>query len=101
MYCDKTQFPELPFCGPHTNLHGAKGLSKHYHLRFYPKLGHGICAIRRITCTCVGCTSMMEKPWIYGSPSKKQAQYKPVTNCNYWSVLGSYNNWDIIELTQK
>ena len=59
MYCDTNQFPALPFCGPHSKPRGARGLSKHYHLRFDPKLGHGICAIFRITCSSVGCTSML------------------------------------------
>ena len=45
MYCDTNQFPALPFCGPHPKPHGARGLSKHYNLRFDPKLGHGICGI--------------------------------------------------------
>ena len=62
MYCNTNQFPALPFCGPHSKPHGARGLSKHYHLRFYPKLGMGICAIIRITCACVVCTSMIDKP---------------------------------------
>ena len=81
--------------------HGERGLSNHNHLLFDPKLGHGICAIRRILCACVGCKSMMDKPWISGITSKKQAHYQHGTNCTYWSVLGSYNNWNIIELTQK
>ena len=59
------------------------------------------CEIRRITCACVGCISMLEKPWICGIPSKKQARYQPVTNYTYWPVLGSYNNWNIIELSPK
>ena len=33
--------------------------------------------------------------------SKKKAWYQPVANCTYWPVLGSYNNWNIIELTPK
>ena len=41
----------------------------------------------------------MEKHWITGIMSKKQARYQPVTNCTYWEVQGSYNNWNIIELT--
>ena len=45
MYCDTNQLPALPFCGPYPKPHGTKGLSKHYYLRFGPKLGHGICAI--------------------------------------------------------
>ena len=42
IYCDTNQFPALPLCGPHPKPRGARGLSKHYHLRFDPKLGHGI-----------------------------------------------------------
>ena len=44
---------------------------------------------------------MLYKPWIYGIPSEEQAHYQPVTNCTYWSVLGSYNNCNIIEITPK
>ena len=66
MYCETNQFPELPFCGPYSKPHGVRGMSKHYHLRFYPKLGMGVCPIRRIPCACVACTSMLEKPWISG-----------------------------------
>ena len=75
MYCDTNQFPTLPFYGSHPNPHGARGSSKHYHLRFDPKLGHDICAIIRIPCDCVACTSMLDKPWISGIPSTKQACY--------------------------
>ena len=41
MYCNTNQFPTLPFGGPHSKPHGARGLGKHYHLRFDPKLGIG------------------------------------------------------------
>ena len=44
---------------------------------------------------------MIDKPCISGIPSKKQARYQPVTNSTYWTVLVSYNNWNIIELTSK
>ena len=44
---------------------------------------------------------MLEKPWIYGIPSKKQTHYQPFTNCTYWQVLGLYKNCKIIELTPK
>ena len=54
-YCNKNQFPALSFCGPHYKPHGARSPGKHYHLRFDPKLGMGVCAIRRITCACVAC----------------------------------------------
>ena len=41
------------------------------------------------------------KTWIYGILSNKQACYQPDTNCTYWPVMGSYNNWNIIEITPK
>ena len=56
MYCNTNQFQELPFCGPHAKPHGARGLINNYNVRFDPKLGHGIFAIIRITCSCIVCT---------------------------------------------
>ena len=53
IYCNTNQFPSLPFCGPHSKPHGTRGMSKHYHLRFDPRLGHGVCAILCIPCECV------------------------------------------------
>ena len=50
---------------------------------------------------CVSFTSILDKPWISGIPSKKQARYQPITNFTYWLVLVSYNNWNIIHLTPK
>ena len=88
MYCDTNRFPALPFGGSHPKPHGARGLSKHHHLRFYPKLGPGICEILHIPCACVGCTSILGKTWISGIPSKKKARYHPVTTCTYWLVPG-------------
>ena len=55
IYCNTNQFPELSFYGPHSKPHGARGLGKHYHLRFDPKLGMGICEIHLIPCACVDC----------------------------------------------
>ena len=56
MYCNSNQFPKLPFFGSHPKPHVPRGLSKHYHLRFNPELGHGIFSISRIPCACVACT---------------------------------------------
>ena len=53
MYCNINKLPALPFCDPHSKPHGARGLSKHYHLCFDPKLGNGVCTIRCIPCACV------------------------------------------------
>ena len=72
MHCNTNQFPALPLCGPHSKPHGARGLGKHYHLRFDPNLGTGLCVIIRIPCECVACTSMLDKPWISGIPADKR-----------------------------
>ena len=56
IYCNTNQFPALPFCVTHSKPPGAMGFIKHYHLRFYPKLGNDVCAIHRISCACVACT---------------------------------------------
>ena len=66
IYCDTNQFPALPLCGPHPKHHGVRGFSKHYHLRFDPKIVHGICAILCILCAYVACTSMLDQPYISG-----------------------------------
>ena len=42
IFCNTNKSPELSFCGPHSKPHGARGLSKHYHLRFHPKPGMGV-----------------------------------------------------------
>ena len=72
MYCDTNQFPTLPFCGSYPKPHGSRELGKHYNLSFDPNLGHGICEILRIPCACVACTSIIDKPWIYGIQSKNR-----------------------------
>ena len=56
MYCNTNQFTELSFCSTHSKPHGARGLSKNYHLRFDSKLVMGICEILLIPCACVACT---------------------------------------------
>ena len=101
MSCNLNQFPALSFCGPHSKPHRSMGFSKRYHLHFYPKLDNGVCAILRIPYACVACTSMLYKPWMSGILSNKKEHYKPVINCNFFPVIGSFNNWNIILLSQK
>ena len=67
IYFNSNHFPELLYSGPHSKLHGERRLSKNYHLRFDPKLGIGVCAILRIPCAFVACTSMLDKPRISGT----------------------------------
>ena len=79
IYCNTNQFPSLPFCGTYSKPHGARGLSKHYHLRYDPKLGNVVCEIFRISCAFVVCTSMLDKLWISSITPDEQEHYKPVT----------------------
>ena len=79
----KTNSHHKPFCDTHSKPHGARGFSKNYHLRFDPKLSIGVYVIRCLPCACVACTSMLDKPWIFGIPLYEQEQYKPVTKCTY------------------
>ena len=99
--CAKTQFPELPFCGQHAKHHGVQGLSKHYDLRLDTKFGHRTCEIWQIICACMTCANMLDKTWYDGVNPSKQTCYQPVVDCTYWPVLGSFNDWNIIQLFNK
>ena len=101
MYCNTNRFTVFTFCGPNSKHHGARGMSKHYHLRFDPKIGNNVYTIRRIPCACVTCTSILDKIWISGIQSNKQERYKPVTKCTYWTFLGPFKNWNIIQLSHN
>ena len=73
--CNTNQFPVLPFCVSHPKRHGSRGLIKHYHLRFDPKIGYGVFEICRIQCDFVLCISMFDQLCIYDISSKKQECY--------------------------
>ena len=81
--------------------HGLRGLNKHYNLQLDPKLGHGKCAIQQITCDCISCTTILDNPWAYVFDPTKQPRYQPVSDCTYWTVLVSFNNWNTIQFTNK
>ena len=84
MFYNKNHFLSLQFCGTNTKPHGVRGMSKHHHMGFDPKLENGICAICRIPCSCDECTSILDKPWVHGFPPKQQPHYQPITDCTYW-----------------
>ena len=66
IYYDTNQFPALSFFGPYSKPHDARGLINKYQF-LQPKLGNGVCEIRRILCACVKFTSMLDKLWINGN----------------------------------
>ena len=80
MYCNTKKFTALKFCGTHSKPHGERGLIKHYHLRFDPKLGNGLCAIHCIPCACVACTTMREKNvyLVYHLKNKNAINLSPI-----------------------
>ena len=102
MFCNTNQFSSLSFCGPHTKPHGFRGFSKHFHMRFEKTVGNGICAIRRITCACDEFTYICyTNPGFLFWHQKQQPRYWPVTDWSYWSVIRSFNNWNIFTLSHK
>ena len=44
---------------------------------------------------------MLHQPWDPGMPSQQQPQYQPVKYCTYYPVLGSFKNWNILQLSHK
>ena len=77
--------------------YGRKGILRHYHYCSDPKLGLGIVAIRRISCSCHSCITIS---FIYLDlnikESVNQTRYGRVYNCKYSQILGCHNNWIII-----
>ena len=80
-HCDTNQFPEIKFLGPNNKPHGVCGLGNHYHMIFYPKIGHGIYAIRRIPYVYNLRTSIIDQLWIPVFPSQQQYIYQSVKYC--------------------
>ena len=66
MYSATTQFSELHLIGPHNKPHGVRGLGKHYHIHFDPKIGHDTCEISHIPSDYSLCTYMLDQPWESG-----------------------------------
>ena len=99
--CETTQFLVFSFCSQHAKPHRVSGLIKHYHLLLDPKLGHCKCAIRQMTCDFISCTTILDKPRSYSVDPTKQYSCQPVVECTYWRVLVFFNNWNIIQFTNK
>ena len=44
---------------------------------------------------------MLDKPKSYKVNPNKHPHCKPVVDYTYWHVLGSFDNWNIIQFTNK
>ena len=100
MCCDTTQLPSFKFF-LWAKPHGVRGLSKHSYILLDPKLGHGMCDICKIPCSCVEYITMLDYTYSPGVSHTEQPRYQPVFYCTYWPVLGTYNNWNIKNFTNK
>ena len=58
-------------------------------------------SIRRIPCACAASTYMLDKPCTPVLTPQKQPCIRPFTDFSYWPVPVSFNNWNIITLSQK
>ena len=101
MFCNKNQFLSFTFFGLHIKPHGVRALSKHYHMWFYTKIGHGKCAILHIPFDYVKCTPILDKLWILVIPPPQQPCYQLVIDCTYSPLLDSFHNSNIITLSNK
>ena len=44
---------------------------------------------------------MLNKTWDYKLDPNKHLRYQTVVDCTQWPVLVSFNNWNIIQFTNK
>ena len=54
-----------------------------------------------IPCDCTSCTSIIDQPSITDIPAHQQPCQNAVKEFTYWDVLGSFNNCNILKLSQK
>ena len=88
------RFPSLNVINGKTSPYASKGILRHYHYRSDTKLGPGIVAIRRISCICHACTTILSLYW--DSKTKEavnQPRYGIVYNYKYSQILDCHNNW--------
>ena len=101
MYFVTKQFTTLKCCVPLAKPHGLWGLIKNNHLWLDPKLGHGICEIHQKPSACVSCTTMSDNKWSPGVSRTENPYCQHVLDYKNWPMLGTYNNWNIINLTNE
>ena len=101
MYCATNYFPELPCCGPKNQPYGVHILGHYYHMHFDPKLVCGTCEIHLIPCACTQCMYMLDQLCTQSVPPHQQPCYHPVKYFTYCTMLGSFNNWNIIQFLHK
>ena len=100
-FYNTNKFSALPFYCTHLKPPGVNGLSKNYHMRLDTKIGCSTCEICCIPCDCMKCASTLDKLWKSGMTPHQQPHYKPVKDFTYWTVLGYFNKWNLIQFSNK
>ena len=74
-----------------------KDILRHYNYRSYSKIGPVITATRRILCSWHACTTKSSLPGDYKTKDAcNQLIYRIVYNYKYFLIIGSHNNWVIM-----
>ena len=77
------------------------GLEKHYNRHFDPKLTQGICEVLRIPCSCIYCTSLLEKSWSPGVLHAEKTQISACFRLNILNCVTLFQKWSIIKFINK
>ena len=73
----------------------------HYHYRFDPKLGKGVCVIFQIPWACTAYVAQIHKYWLPTIAQSSQPRYARVDNFYYNKILEHYNDCIIMEFLEK
>ena len=97
MRWDSKTSPPLKVIHVKTSPYISKDILRNYHYWSDTKLGSGIVAVKRISCSCHDCTTIWSLSW--DSKTKEefnQDGYGKVHNCKYFQSIGCHDNWNII-----
>ena len=94
MICNNKLFPSLNVINGKIFPYASKGILRHYHYRYDPKLSPGIVAIIIITCSCHAFTYILSIFWGYKTKEEvNQPRYGKVYNCKYYQIIGCHNDF--------
>ena len=99
MQWNNKMFPSLNDINGKPPPYGSKGILRHYHYRSDPKLGLGIVAVIIIPCSCHAFTTILSL--LRDSKIKEpfnHPRYGRVYNYKQYLIIGSHNNWIIMNL---
>ena len=90
-------FPSLSLINGKTPYE-IKGVLINYHYRYDPKLCQEVVALRLFSWNCHACTTKVSLPWDTKIKyACNKTRYGRVYDCNYYLIIGSQNNWIIMD----